>query len=133
MINPLDFFKKLISFIAAASLALASIGAALLLLTMALHFVEKSGVRFADTLYLSAITFLTVGYGDLSPATDMGRILSVLIGGLGIVFMGIIVGASIKALEAASKRRHANGTRRACQCDKGRSPGGGSGSAEGGA
>jgi hypothetical protein len=50
------------------------------------HFVE--GWRWIDSLYFSVITLTTVGYGDLSPQTDLGKIFSMLyiLAGIGIIF-----------------------------------------------
>lgn len=45
------------------------------------HFVEK--LSFIDALYLSVITLATVGYGDITPQTDVGKLFTcayVLIG-----------------------------------------------------
>ena len=49
------------------------------------HFVE--GWRYFDALYYSLITLTTVGYGDFSPATDLGKIISMIyiIFGIGIL------------------------------------------------
>jgi voltage-gated potassium channel len=49
--------------------------------------------------YWSFITALTIGYGDIRPDKKSTRILSVIIGMLGIMFTGIIVAATTKALK----------------------------------
>jgi len=54
---------------------------------------------FGDSLYLAFITFLTIGYGDIHPTTMIAKIVCILLGFLGICFMGIIVAATIKAFE----------------------------------
>ena len=46
------------------------------------HYVEKW--RFLDALYFSAATMTTVGYGDLAPKTDAGKIFTI-----GYVFFGV--------------------------------------------
>ncbi len=53
--------------------------------TMFYHFTESWG--WIDSFYFSVMTLTTVGYGDLSPATDAGKIFTTLyvFGGLGIV------------------------------------------------
>ena len=53
----------------------------------------------ADTLYLAFITALTIGYGDLTPETAFAKAIAVAIGFLGIIFTGIVVAASLRALE----------------------------------
>jgi len=49
------------------------------------HTVE--GLRYLDALYLSVITLTTVGYGDIAPHTDAGKIFTMiyLIVGVGII------------------------------------------------
>jgi voltage-gated potassium channel len=48
------------------------------------HYVENW--RWLDSLYFSVISLATVGYGDFSPKTDLGKIFTIfyLIIGLGI-------------------------------------------------
>ena len=53
----------------------------------------------ADTLYLAFITSLTIGYGDIAPETAPAKIIAIAIGFEGIIFTGIVVAASLKALE----------------------------------
>ena len=52
-------------------------------------------------LYWSFITALTVGYGDIRPVEKSTRILSIIIGMLGIMFTGIIVAITIAATTKA--------------------------------
>ncbi len=56
-------------------------------------------VRFGEALYLSFITGLTIGYGDIVAETPVGRLLAVLLGLIGIIFTGIMVAAAIRAVE----------------------------------
>lgn len=53
----------------------------------------------SGSLYLSLITALTIGYGDLSPAGPCGRFVAVLLGFSGILVLGVVVAAVTKALE----------------------------------
>jgi voltage-gated potassium channel len=53
--------------------------------TLVYHFVE--GWRWLDSLYFCVITLSTIGYGDFSPQTDLGKIFTILyiIIGIGII------------------------------------------------
>ena len=53
---------------------------------------------FGEALYFTLITGLTVGYGDITPATTGGRVVSVLCGVIGILFTGIVVAVAVRAL-----------------------------------
>ena len=52
-------------------------------------FIEK--MSFVDAIYFSIVTMATVGYGDIHPQTEIGKILTLLIiiGGVG-TFLGVI-------------------------------------------
>jgi hypothetical protein len=43
-------------------------------------------------LYMSGVTFFTVGYGDLVPQTRLGRFISVLEAGTGLGFIALVIG-----------------------------------------
>ena len=55
--------------------------------TVFFHFVE--GWRWIDSLYFSVITLTTVGYGDFSPKTDLGKMAAIIYILIGI---GLIMG-----------------------------------------
>jgi voltage-gated potassium channel len=48
---------------------------------------------------------LTVGYGDIVPATAWGKVASVVAGLLGIIYVGIVVAVSNRALQHALEER----------------------------
>lgn len=60
---------------------------------------KNSSGNWEDSIYASLTTALTIGYGDLTPIGLYGRIAAVLLGLTGMLFVGVVVGASIKALE----------------------------------
>ena len=62
-----------------------------------------------ETLYWSFITATTVGYGEISPARRLPRILAVLIAFTGIIFTGIIVAVAVYAT-TESLRAHSDAT-----------------------
>src|SRR5579871_3223038 len=55
-------------------------------------------------LYLSGVTFFTLGYGEVTPITVAGRILSVAEAGLGFGFMAVIIGYLPVLYQAFSHR-----------------------------
>jgi hypothetical protein len=48
--------------------------------------------NFGLQLYMSGETFFTLGFGDFTPTTTVGRVLAVLEAGLGFGFLGTVVG-----------------------------------------
>lgn len=53
--------------------------------TVVYHFVE--GWRWIDSFYFCVITLTTVGYGDMTPQTDAGKLFTVfyILVGIGII------------------------------------------------
>jgi hypothetical protein len=58
----------------------------------------------ATYLYLSGTTFFTLGYGDVTPLTTLGRLLAVLESGLGLGFLAVTVGYLPVCYQAFSRR-----------------------------
>jgi len=54
---------------------------------------------WGDCIYASFTTAFTIGYGDLTPSGIYGRVTAILLGIIGMLLVGTVVGASIKALE----------------------------------
>ncbi|MCX6797600.1 MAG: potassium channel family protein [Candidatus Falkowbacteria bacterium] len=70
----------------------------LLIGTFSYHRLE--GWNFLDSFYFSSITLTTVGYGDLAPHTDAGKIFTVIYIFLGIgVILGFLAAVASKARE----------------------------------
>ena len=63
---------------------------------------EQTG--FFTYFYLSGVTFFTVGYGDVTAASTVGRLLTVIEAGMGFGFMAVIIGYLPVLYQAFSRR-----------------------------
>jgi voltage-gated potassium channel len=68
---------------------------------------STENISLGDAIYLTAITGLSVGYGDIVPTTPFGRITAVVVGIVGFICIGIVVAVVTHALAQAveEKRR----------------------------
>ena len=59
----------------------------LILFSGTMFFATVEGLRWVDALYLSVVTLTTLGYGDLHPTTDAGKLFTVvyLLSGMGVM------------------------------------------------
>ena len=53
--------------------------------TLCYHFIE--GWSYVDSLYFSVVTLTTIGFGDLHPVTDGGKLFTVAYVILGVVII----------------------------------------------
>ncbi|HMB03185.1 MAG TPA: potassium channel family protein, partial [Isosphaeraceae bacterium] len=60
--------------------------------------------RFPVYLYLSGVTFFTLGFGDVTPAHPLGRSLAVVETGLGFAFLAVVIGYLPVLYQAFSHR-----------------------------
>ncbi len=96
-------------------LLLLSVWAGIMIVGFAvLHFATGSAVHaaggppgFATDLYLSGTTFFTLGLGDVTPRTAMGRAFTVVESGLGFGFLALVIGY-LPALNQSFSRREVN-------------------------
>lgn len=58
---------------------------------------KKEGWSRFDSFYWAFITATTVGYGDIRPLGRGSRIISILIGFLGLLLSGIIIAVAVHA------------------------------------
>lgn len=68
------------------------INAALILCTSVI-MVYAEGMTFFDALWWSFVTCTTVGYGDISPSSNTGRVVAVILMIFGIGLLGMLTGA----------------------------------------
>ena len=61
-----------------------------------------------EGVYFILVTALTIGYGDITPQTPLGKVVSVAAGIIGILCSGIIVAISVRALEASFRSKIKN-------------------------
>src|SRR5258708_20756107 len=59
---------------------------------------------FGTYLYMSGTTFVTLGYGDVTPLTGLGRVLAVAEAGVGFGFLALIIGYVPIIYQAFSRR-----------------------------
>ena len=69
-----------------------------------ISFVEQ--LPFDHALYFAFVTGLTIGYGDIVATTSVGRIISIVLGVIGIMFTGLVVAVAVRALQQAWKDVH---------------------------
>lgn len=79
--------------------------------SISLAIIERpsaSGVNsYADAVWLTLITMSTVGYGDISPETMVGRIV-IIIGGVlgGALLMTMLTGVFVSNIELTNREEH---------------------------
>ena len=54
-----------------------------------------------ESLYFAFVSGLTIGYGDFSPRSLVGRTLAIAIGFCGILLTALVAAVAVQALQAA--------------------------------
>ena len=73
------------------------------------YLVIEPGWSLLDALYMTVITLTTVGFREVQPLTDVGRVwtMALAIGGVGLIFGSVGIVAEYLVVEATSGRREA--------------------------
>ena len=58
----------------------------------------REGWSLQESVYFSFVTGLTIGYGDFSPKTLIGRVLAIGIGLCGILLVAVAAAVAVNAL-----------------------------------
>ncbi|XP_033753872.1 small conductance calcium-activated potassium channel protein 2-like [Pecten maximus] len=61
---------------------------------------------YLETMWLVAITFLTVGYGDATPSSYCGRYISIITGSMGVVTTALLVAMLARNLEQSRQEKY---------------------------
>ncbi|MHB8540082.1 MAG: potassium channel family protein [Candidatus Acidiferrales bacterium] len=80
-----------------------------------LHFAAGSAISLAPNqhrgfwadLYISGTTFFTLGLGDVTPQTELARVITVMEAGLGFGFLAVVI-SYLPVLYGAFSRREVN-------------------------
>jgi hypothetical protein len=67
-------------------------GYAVILVGCHIQYANNPSPTFGDLLYYSGITFFTVGFGDLTPISNLGRFFAVAEAATGFGFLGLLIG-----------------------------------------
>src|SRR5882724_5073205 len=83
------------------------LGYALLLWSANSKLSSTESITFSTYLYLSGVTFFTLGYGDVAPVFPLGRVLAVIEAGNGFGLFAIVI-SYLPVLYQAFSRREAS-------------------------
>jgi voltage-gated potassium channel Kch len=54
---------------------------------------------FWESIYFTSVTFSTLGYGDITPATRLAKALAVVTCCGGAIFLGLVAASAFKRME----------------------------------
>src|ERR1043165_2568561 len=67
-------------------------------------YAPDAPATFRTYLYMSGVTFFTLGYGDVYPLDTVGRVLAVIEAGTGFGFLAVVIGYLPVLYQAFSRR-----------------------------
>lgn len=59
-----------------------------------------------EGVYFAFVSGLTIGYGDFSPKTLVGRLLAIGLGFLGILFTALVAAVAVQAFDTTKRTHH---------------------------
>lgn len=80
----------------------------LLILVGGVVYSNIEGWRYLDAVYFTTVTLTTLGYGDFTPKTDVGKIFTIFfsLAGIAIVLYALgLIGRSIVNLDFRKKEK----------------------------
>ncbi len=97
-----DFFRIFLKVIYAMRKILTALFSFIIGIGILVGYIEHIG--FWNGIYLAFVSALTVGYGDLTPKTAIGKFLCVgVLPIIGMLLTGIMVAGAIKAIEIGNE------------------------------
>lgn len=77
-----------------------------LLVTGTVAYPILEGWSFVDSLYFSVVTLATVGYGDIHPVTDLGKLFTVLYILMGVGVLVVFASRVVNVMVTERSERH---------------------------
>src|SRR5262249_26069745 len=65
---------------------------------------NRAGASLFEDLYMSGVTFFTLGYGDVAPIDALGRFVAVVEAGIGFGFLAVVISYLPVLYQAFSRR-----------------------------
>ena len=98
----LDFVRNVVTAALVVREVLGCLIGLIILHGVLFSFVE--GKDFGSSIYFAFVTGFSIGYGDISPVTTLGRFVAVSNGFWGTVFVGLVVAINTRALRVTAKQ-----------------------------
>jgi len=98
-----DFFRIFLKVIYAMRNILTALFSFIIIIGIGIGYIEHIGMW--NGIYLAFTSALTVGYGDITPKTALGKFLCVgILPIIGMLLTGIMVAGAIKAIEIGNEK-----------------------------
>ncbi len=104
MIFTLEFLANLTGLILAVAPLFLGLG--LIIAALAVAAGRREGWSVTDSIYYGFVTATTVGYGDMTPNTGIGKLCAIMLAVIGLIFTGIMVALAVEAADITFKQLH---------------------------